>query len=181
MVVDQEGKENHSGWKGLQKVILTNLLINTGSTDPVQIRLLRDLLSTTLKNAKNRDCTAFLISLFAVPDCLMVKNIFLMSSLLFHFMTTISFTTIASQMLHSAVPRKIIKPCSNLLYPDTTPTSLLSISTTPFLVSFLIPYLHTPSVTCLLSAHPWLLQIIYCVFTAQRWKTGNILPNKALH
>lgn len=101
----------------------------------------------------------------AVSNCLTMKNVFLISSLLFHFMTTISFATIASQMLHSAVPRKIIKPGSNLLYRDTTPTSLLSISTTPFLVSFLIPYLHTPSVACLLSVHPWLLQIIYQVFS----------------
>lgn len=154
MLVDQKGKEGHSGWKGLQEIILTSLLINTGSTDPVQIRLLRDLLSITLKNAKNRDCTAFLTSLLQCLAVLMVKNVFLMSSLLFHFMTTVSFMTIVSQMLHSASPRKIIKPGSNLLYPDTSPTSLLSISTTAFLVSLLISYLHSPSLACLLSVHP---------------------------
>jgi len=54
MLVDHKGKENHSGWKRLQEAILTNLLINTESTDLVQIRLLRDLLSIILKNAKNR-------------------------------------------------------------------------------------------------------------------------------
>lgn len=59
-------------------------------------------------------------------------------------------------------------------------TYLLSIPSTQFLVSLLIPFFHIPSVASLLF-YPWLFWINYRVFTAQRWETSSILPEKALN
>lgn len=155
LFIDQNGKDN-SGRNGHQESFLTSPLINrtcSGQTVQGFVRhYFKKRHEERVENLWAACCTAWLswwgvFSLYPV-SCFILWLL-----------------SIVSPMLHSASSRRIIKAGFKLAIWRHI-TYLLSIPSTQFLVSLLIPFLHIPSVASLLSVHPWLLWVNYCVFTA---------------
>lgn len=161
MFMDQNGKDAHSGWNGHQESFLTKPLINTASTDPVQVRLPGDLSSTVLKKCHEQRvgdlssayCSAWLSWWGLLSLCPISCSILWLLSYKY-CLTDVTFSIIKK----NKKGRFKLAICRHI-------THFLSIPSTQFLVSLLNPSLHFLSAASLLSVHPLLFWINYCVFT----------------